>query len=115
MSSSLASFISLTNALRMEVLHFREYTSQAKVLGTIVTISGAFVVIFYKGPPIFKNYLSVSSYKQIFSSAQSNWVLGGFYLTIESIAASLWYIYQVVSVFFLKLEENKLCLYCVYK
>ncbi|KAK4263317.1 hypothetical protein QN277_028748 [Acacia crassicarpa] len=79
---------------RMEVVHFKEYSSQAKVLGTIVSISGAFVVILYKGPPIFKNHSSVSPYKQFLSLAQSNWVLGGFYLATESLFASLWYIYQ---------------------
>ncbi|XP_028783886.1 WAT1-related protein At5g40240 [Neltuma alba] len=79
---------------RMEIVDFGEKSSQAKVLGTIVSIGGAFVVIFYKGPPIFKNHSSASSYKQVLSLTQSNWVLGGFYLATESFIASLWYIYQ---------------------
>ncbi|XP_054789492.1 WAT1-related protein At5g40240-like [Prosopis cineraria] len=82
---------------RMEVVDFREYRSQAKVLGTIVSIGGAFVVIFYKGPPIFKNHSAVSTYMYLFSSAQSNWVLGGFYCATDSFLTSLWYIYQVGS------------------
>lgn len=81
----------------MEVLDYREHSSQAKLVGTIVSIGGAFIVIFYKGPSIFNTtHSSLSSINNInLSSPQSNWVLGGFYCAIDSLMTSLWYIYQV--------------------
>ena len=37
---------------RMEVLDLRSSITQAKIMGTIVSISGALIVVFYKGPTI---------------------------------------------------------------
>lgn len=78
---------------RMEEVHWKHSSSQAKFLGTIVSIAGAFVVILYKGPPIFKTHLSNSSNKFLFSQ-QLNWILGGMFCAGDSIVCSLWYIYQ---------------------
>ncbi|KAG4401613.1 hypothetical protein GLYMA_02G032400v4 [Glycine max] len=78
---------------RMEEVHWRHSSSQAKVLGTLISIGGAFVVILYKGPPIFKTHWSNSSNKLQFSQ-QINWILGGIFCVGDSIVCSLWYIYQ---------------------
>lgn len=79
---------------RMEEVHWRYFSSQAKVLGTIVSIGGAFVVILYKGPPIFRTHSSYTSNKLQFS-AQPNWILGGIFLVADSFLSSMWYIYQL--------------------
>ncbi|XP_027913532.1 WAT1-related protein At5g40210-like isoform X5 [Vigna unguiculata] len=53
---------------RMEEVHWRNSSSQAKVLGTITSIAGAFVVL--------------------------NWILGGIFFIAYSLFNSMWYIYQ---------------------
>lgn len=78
---------------RMEVVHWTHYSSQAKVLGTIVSIAGAFIMILYKGPTILKTHLSDSSNKLQFSP-QLNWIMGGIFCVGDSLASSMWYIYQ---------------------
>ncbi|XP_057982834.1 WAT1-related protein At3g28050-like [Malania oleifera] len=78
---------------RMEKVALRSSSSQAKIMGTIVSISGAFVVTLYKGPAIV---ISSSPSKSLHSlaSSQSNWVLGSLYLTTEYLLIPVWYIIQ---------------------
>ncbi|KAE8698896.1 Nodulin MtN21 /EamA-like transporter family protein isoform 5 [Hibiscus syriacus] len=75
---------------RMEKFEWRSTSSQAKVLGTIISITGAFVVTFYKGPTILR--LS----HQLLSSPQLQWILGGILLAIEAFMTSAWYIVQAM-------------------
>ncbi|CAN1272767.1 WAT1-related protein At3g28050 [Linum perenne] len=75
---------------RMEKVSVRRTSSRAKVMGTIVSIAGAFVVTFYKG--------SVITTAGTSQSTSQNWVLGGFFLTCEYILVPLWYIVQVLFV-----------------
>jgi drug/metabolite transporter (DMT)-like permease len=77
---------------RMERIYWRHSRSQAKVVGTIASMGGAFVVIFYKGPPIFKTH-SLNNTLQF--SPNLNWILGGLLCAGDSLASSIWYIYQV--------------------
>ncbi|KAL1824612.1 hypothetical protein DCAR_0312692 [Daucus carota subsp. sativus] len=84
---------------RMESVALRSSSSQAKVLGAIVSISGAFLVTLYKGPRIIPTpSLSSLSVPQLLSSSNSNpnsnWVLGGLFLTTEYILVPMWYIVQ---------------------
>ncbi|MED6134354.1 hypothetical protein PIB30_036306 [Stylosanthes scabra] len=85
---------------RMEKVYWGHLSIHAKVIGTVVSIGGAFVVILYKGPPIFKaHFSSLSSSSLTFSSSfsspqQFNWILGGFFCVADSLVSSLWYIYQ---------------------
>ncbi|TXG56345.1 hypothetical protein EZV62_017658 [Acer yangbiense] len=59
--------------------------SQAKSIGTIVAIVGAFVITFYKGPLLLKTL-----------SPKSNWILGGFFLASDALLSSAWYILQAL-------------------
>lgn len=81
---------------RMETLSFSKISTRAKFLGTIVSVTGAFVVTLYKGPKLIS--LSPSSSPSIspvtLGSSQSNWALGGLFLTSEYILVPLWYIVQ---------------------
>ncbi|XP_028952208.2 WAT1-related protein At3g28050-like isoform X3 [Malus domestica] len=81
---------------RMERVYWRSSSSQAKVLGTIVSITGAFVVTFYKGLPIIRLSSSLASLlnQLILSSSKSNWILGGLFLAADALSTSLWYILQ---------------------
>ncbi|KAK8522480.1 hypothetical protein V6N13_115447 [Hibiscus sabdariffa] len=75
---------------RMENLEWRRTSSQAKVFGTVVSVTGAFIITFYKGPTILR--LS----HQLLSSPQLQWVLGGLFLATEAFMTSAWYIIQAM-------------------
>ena len=78
---------------RLEKLNWRSNSSLAKCLGTIVSITGAFVVTFYKGPPILMTL--TSPIHPLLSSQQLTWILGGLFLVAEALMVSAWYIVQV--------------------
>ncbi|KAF3431311.1 hypothetical protein FNV43_RR26042 [Rhamnella rubrinervis] len=87
---------------RMEIIELGRSSSQAKCMGTLVSIMGALVVTLYKGPPLIlmKNIIINPTYYDqlhilLSSSSQSNRILGGLFLAAESFLSSLWYILQV--------------------
>lgn len=69
---------------RMERLSLRSTNTQAKVMGTLVSISGALVVVLYKGPTILS------------TTSEKDWVKGGLLLTVGYILFSAWSILQVL-------------------
>ncbi|XP_030468863.2 WAT1-related protein At5g40240-like [Syzygium oleosum] len=85
---------------RMEKVNWKSSSSQAKLVGTIASILGAFLVTLYKGPPILRSPSppsSVQSRQLLFLlSRQSNWILGGFLLAFEAFLTSVWYIVQAI-------------------
>lgn len=83
----------LSIIFRMERLYWRSKISRAKALGTFISISGAFVVTLYKGPPILMKPSSTAPL-QLFSSSQLNWMLGGIFLAVEALTGSAWYVAQ---------------------
>ncbi|KAJ6965577.1 hypothetical protein NC652_003453 [Populus alba x Populus x berolinensis] len=78
----------------MERVALRRTSSQAKLLGTILSIAGAFVVTLYKGPPIIISPTSSVPLSQHLHSTNSNWIVGGMLLTGEYVLVPLWYILQ---------------------
>ncbi|XP_024182765.1 WAT1-related protein At4g15540 isoform X3 [Rosa chinensis] len=72
----------LLGLTRMESLSFRSSSSQAKVMGTLVSISGAMVVVLYKGPTILS------------TTAEKNWVKGGLLVAVGFLMFSTWSILQ---------------------
>ena len=74
-------------------------SSQAKLVGTIVSISGALVVVLYTGPALIKSLspsAALDHLALIISSPKSNqWVLGGLLLAADYLLLSVWYILQV--------------------
>lgn len=79
---------------RMEKLEFRSSSTRAKVLGTIFSISGAFVVTLYRGPRITLTPTSSRLLRQLPNATPTNWALGGLFLTAEYILVPMWYIIQ---------------------
>ncbi|KAL4653535.1 hypothetical protein ACB092_01G310800 [Castanea dentata] len=81
---------------RMEVLALRSSVTQAKIMGTIVSISGALIVVFYKGPAI----MSVASLEPplshhfLLGSSQTKRVIGSLLLATQYLLASICYIVQ---------------------
>lgn len=79
----------------MERLDWRSSSGLAKCMGTIVSIAGASIVTFYKGPPIVMTRSSSNLSRQLLLSQQSNWVLGGLFLAVDCVLASSFLIIQV--------------------
>ncbi|ESQ32664.1 hypothetical protein EUTSA_v10004485mg [Eutrema salsugineum] len=83
---------------RMEKVSFKERSSVAKVMGTILSLVGALVVVLYHGPRVFlassppyKNHRRISP---PLSSSNSDWIIGGCLLTIKDIFVSASFILQ---------------------
>ncbi|KAJ0095868.1 hypothetical protein Patl1_16204 [Pistacia atlantica] len=83
----------------MEKVKWISKSSQAKSLGTLVSITGAFVVTFYKGPPVIKTISlhSVLSLVPLLSPQYSTWILGGIFLAADAFLISGWYILQALT------------------
>ncbi|KAF8039939.1 hypothetical protein BT93_B2225 [Corymbia citriodora subsp. variegata] len=83
---------------RLEKVNWKSSSSQAKVVGTIVSILGALVIILYKGPTVLCSHSPASlvhpRHLVFLLSRQLNWVLGGFLLAAEAFLLSLWFIIQ---------------------
>ncbi|KAJ1432722.1 putative WAT1-related protein [Sesbania bispinosa] len=83
----------------MEKVALRSSGSQAKILGSMVSILGALIIVFYKGftilPASSSPLLSPTVDSPIVStSSQTNWVLGSSLLVIEFLLVPIWYIIQ---------------------
>ncbi|KAF2533740.1 hypothetical protein F2Q70_00032146 [Brassica cretica] len=82
----------------MEKVRFKERSSVAKLMGTILSLVGALVVVLYHGPRV----LIVSSAPNLnfhqlspsLSSSNSDWIIGGCLLTIRDIFVSVSFILQ---------------------
>ncbi|CAK7336458.1 unnamed protein product [Dovyalis caffra] len=81
---------------RMENFDWKSNSTIAKSMGTIISIGGAFIVTYYKGPLVLKARPSVSNSSDQVLSQQSNWVIGGLFLAIDCSMASSWLIVQGV-------------------
>ncbi|CAA7055307.1 unnamed protein product [Microthlaspi erraticum] len=84
---------------RMEKVVLRSSASQAKIIGTIVSISGALVVVLYKGPTLlaaasFTSSPPTISLHQLLTSSDSSWIIGGVLLVSQYLLISVWYILQ---------------------
>ncbi|KAE8694148.1 Nodulin MtN21 /EamA-like transporter family protein [Hibiscus syriacus] len=80
----------------MEKLELKRAATQAKIIGTVASISGAFVMIFYKGPIIMSSSPSWSSsvlqLQRPLESSQTNWIIGGILETLAYLLYSYCYI-----------------------
>ncbi|KAL4353457.1 hypothetical protein GQ457_06G041470 [Hibiscus cannabinus] len=85
---------------RMEKVALRSRISQAKIMGTIVSISGALVVVLYKGPKVLSSSLLSSSSLSFVAqqwpleSSESNWLIGGVLIALAYLLYAFWYIIQ---------------------
>ncbi|XP_038694522.1 WAT1-related protein At5g40240-like isoform X2 [Tripterygium wilfordii] len=85
----------LLGLLGMEKLDWRTSTSLAKLMGTIVSISGAFIVTYWKGPSLLRTVSSLNLLNQLVSQ-ESNWIIGGLLLALDCLMTSAWVILQAL-------------------
>ncbi|KAF2302477.1 hypothetical protein GH714_036499 [Hevea brasiliensis] len=70
---------------RLEKLDCRSKIGIAKSLGTIISIGGAVVVTFYKGPTLFSRHSHIIGEPlQLLHSPQLLWIIGSFFLAAEA-------------------------------
>ncbi|KAK7381378.1 hypothetical protein VNO78_34024 [Psophocarpus tetragonolobus] len=85
---------------RMEKIVVKSRKTQAKVMGSIVSVAGAFVLSLYKGPSIIKAHSHLSSPLQqpisFLKSEDANWLIASIMLTAECFIVSACYIVQVI-------------------
>ncbi|KAH9773442.1 WAT1-related protein [Citrus sinensis] len=77
----------------MEKLDWKSSSSLAKSVGTIVLITGAFIMTYYKGPHLLMTSSPPNLSLQFFMP-QTNWVIGGLLLAIDCVFTSAWLIVQ---------------------
>ncbi|CAL5206273.1 unnamed protein product [Lathyrus oleraceus] len=78
----------------MEKLAIKSRSSNAKVMGSIISIAGAFVLTFYKGKSIL-NSSSLHQSNEFLKSGDSSWAIACIMLIVDYFMVSLWYILQV--------------------
>ncbi|XAR51838.1 hypothetical protein NMG60_11006596 [Bertholletia excelsa] len=82
---------------RMEKVSLTSRSSQAKVMGTLVSISGALVVVLYAGPALIRPSSPSDPLDHVLMSQPSDsnhWVLGGLLLAVNWFLVSVWLIIQ---------------------
>ncbi|KAK2661839.1 hypothetical protein Ddye_000413 [Dipteronia dyeriana] len=83
---------------RMKKLDLRKSSSQAKSLGAIVAVTGAFIVTLYKGPPLWMISSTSDSPLQLLLSQESDWIIGGLLLVLVFIGSATWNVVQAATV-----------------
>ncbi|EYU29712.1 hypothetical protein MIMGU_mgv11b0165802mg, partial [Erythranthe guttata] len=78
----------------MEEVNLRTLTTISKSIGTVVSISGAFIVTFYKGPALLNIPLTSEPSTQLYLPVAQNWIVGGFLLACASFLTASWCILQ---------------------
>ncbi|MED6162431.1 hypothetical protein PIB30_070372 [Stylosanthes scabra] len=103
---------------RMEKIDVKSRTTQAKIVGSIISIGGAFIVTFYKGPSIIiaDDSPSLHLVQRLnnngnLQSVDRNWVIGAFLLTAGNVLLTTWFIVQVE---ILKEFPDELSMVCFY-
>ncbi|XVF16531.1 hypothetical protein REPUB_Repub10bG0039800 [Reevesia pubescens] len=76
--------------LRMEKLELRRSSSQAKASGTVVAVTGAFVVTLYKGPPVLMPPSPSNSPQHLLLSEKSRWIIGSFLIVLVCLSSATW-------------------------
>ncbi|KAH9742036.1 WAT1-related protein [Citrus sinensis] len=99
----------------MEKLALRSLGTWAKIIGTVVSVSGAMLVVLYKGPTIISpSSTALQSLQWPLQSTQSKWVMGGLLLLMENLLISVWYIIQTQIIKLYPAEFVVTLLYCVF-
>lgn len=92
----------------MEKLEIGSSITQLKIVGTVLSISGALLVTLYKGAPIgsFQTQLPPShQFLSVFTET-SNWIIGGLFLATASISLAVWNIAQVTCLVLLHFQTT---------
>ncbi|KAK8587773.1 hypothetical protein V6N13_086747 [Hibiscus sabdariffa] len=105
----------LAVSFRMEKVELRRAATQAKIIGTITSISGALLMTFYKGPVVFPSSSSSSSsvlqLQRPLESSQSNWIIGGI---LEAIAYLLYSCCYIILAQIMKIYPEEIVVTFIY-
>ncbi|XP_076943473.1 WAT1-related protein At5g40230-like [Bidens hawaiensis] len=102
----------LAALFRMEVINIKRASTQAKFIGTVVSIAGAIIMTLYQGPSIIPSQLKSNVSKHLLGQL-SDWVLGGILLTIDAIFASMYIITQAIVLKKYPVVINLMFSYCL--
>ncbi|KAA8537897.1 hypothetical protein F0562_027523 [Nyssa sinensis] len=80
--------------LRMEGVSLSEWYGIAKVLGSMVGLSGAMVFTFYKGPAIYQGIEKENSDQSTSSISKGDWIKGALIMLAANLTWSMWLIMQ---------------------
>ncbi|PON75976.1 Plant-drug/metabolite exporter [Trema orientale] len=97
---------------RMEDVDLRRSSTQAKIIGTMVSVSGAMGAVLYKGPTILSSQYGSLAFHSLLTS-QTNWVLGGFLLAGEQLCNSSTYILLAQILIMCPFELTVAFVYCL--
>ncbi|XP_022891530.1 WAT1-related protein At5g40240-like [Olea europaea var. sylvestris] len=98
---------------RMEGLNCKRSSDVAKSAGTVISIVGASVVTFYKGPAIINKLQTLHSPIPLLSS-QQNWILGGILLAMAALSTASWCILQSSILKMYPAEMIVVAFYCLF-
>ncbi|KAK1415716.1 hypothetical protein QVD17_31501 [Tagetes erecta] len=80
----------------LEKLDNGQWSVWVKLIGTVVSVSGALIVTFYTGPAIIEtSYLNSVSPQNLLGQS-SNWILGSFLMLLDSVLAAFFIITQAI-------------------
>ncbi|EXB44370.1 Auxin-induced protein 5NG4 [Morus notabilis] len=83
---------------RIEQIKIKDVRSQAKIIGTVVTLSGALVMTLYKGPVIDMIFWSTKSTHHTSNSSDKHWLAGTLFILIGCVAWSCFYVLQSITI-----------------
>ncbi|GFP97805.1 wat1-related protein at1g43650 [Phtheirospermum japonicum] len=82
-------------ALRIESLSIREFPGILKIVGSVISLSGAMVFAFVKGPQVnFLNWIQHEKNSITHFSTKENWVQGCLLMLLANIAWACWLVMQ---------------------
>ncbi|KAE8717359.1 hypothetical protein F3Y22_tig00110050pilonHSYRG00085 [Hibiscus syriacus] len=102
---------------RMEKLELRSSKSRIKILGTLVSISGALIITLYKGPPILSQPVqphSEQSPSTMLITTSNNWVIGGLFMATAGFSLSASIIGQAAILKGYPSEITMVSFYCLF-
>ncbi|KAJ0085159.1 hypothetical protein Patl1_08390 [Pistacia atlantica] len=99
---------------RLERINIKETYSQAKVLGTLVTLAGALLMALYEGPVLNMPWSHTESHHESSSSGSSDKhiVAGTLLILLGCVAWSSFYVLQSVTIKKYRAELSLSCLIC---
>ncbi|KAJ8753601.1 hypothetical protein K2173_022842 [Erythroxylum novogranatense] len=104
----------LAVVFRMEKVDLKSSRSQIKILGTVLTIAGAMIVIFFKGPKIGGISSRQDPTPTNLVTENDSWVIGGLFLATGSLCLSMYAILQAAILKEYKSEMTVISFFCLF-
>ncbi|KAM7268422.1 hypothetical protein ACFE04_010588 [Oxalis oulophora] len=79
----------------LEKINIRSLRSNAKILGTVLCVTGAVAMVLLRGPKLLNSEFQTVAAQSLFGLGRENWFLGCLFLFASVCCWSLWLILQV--------------------